>query len=579
MSHRGPVIAFLVGCLCAGSAFAGVFVRGASDPSPDAVVAGDGGTSAPGPSVASHRAIRWAQADVGAPSGARRSGGRWLAGAARVSLRPAPRAFGGARWQTSGCTDVDAGHLDQDHVLPDVDPGDPVGSVDDIRSWPASSPDCIYLGGYGIGPVRPAEKVGPGGVWVRAMALSNGQDTFVYAIADVVGWFARYDSTICDDCGVLDVRQRIAADTGLDVDEVVVASTHTHAGADTYGGWGGLPDWYRNQIRDATIAAVKRAISALAPAKLRTGEIHLRRFNNERRDTYYSTVDTGATWVQARSASGRVLATLAAYAAHPTIVEAQVLHADWPGAAARSFESRFGGVGLVFAGGLGNASISTVSDDGDPDVVVAEKTGRALAGVVAGSILRAGIRLRSNEMATAVQRISHPVTTNPGLVTLATVGLFDREFTPATEGSGVPGSYYWSKSGEASTSGDVSVAPQGSSVRGCSSTGPTVQTAAGAHRLGELIIAFAPGEIFSNISEVVKERADRSAVTMVLGQANDALGYIIQSFEFDTAGAGAAGEYGTQHGEYEEVFAIDRCFGDHVLQTILESTASLGAGG
>ena len=59
---------------------------------------------------------------------------------------------------------------------------------------------------------------------------------------------------------------------------------------------------------------------------------------------------------------------------------------------------------------------------------------------------------------------------------------------------------------------------------------------------------------------------------------NDALGYIIQSFEFDASG-NVVTEYGTRTGEYEEVFAVDRCIGDHVLQTILDATAALGAGG
>jgi hypothetical protein len=33
------------------------------------------------------------------------------------------------------------------------------------------------------------------------------------------------------------------------------------------------------------------------------------------------------------------------------------------------------------------------------------------------------------------------------------------------------------------------------------------------------------------------------------------------------------------HSEYEEVFSIDRCFGDHVLETALKSTSALNAGG
>jgi len=478
-----------------------------------------------------------------------------------------------------GCTSIEGGNVDGDHLLPPAD-----DAVDELRSWPASSPDCVYLGGFGIGPVRPAERVGPGGVWIRALAISNGRQTFVYGIADLVGWFARYDSTICSDCGIRDVRERVAREVGTSPANIVVASTHSHATADTYGGWGGIPDWYRNQIRDSTIAAAKQAVANLRPATVDAGEVHLRDRNSERRDTYYSNADTGATWLQARALPPRgcrgatcrpVIATLATYAAHPTIVSSNQLHADWPGATARRLEQRFGGVGLLFEGGLGNVSVSAAA--AKTDVVSAERTGRAIGDDVVRAIAERGTALRSNDMRTAVRDITHPVTTNPGLTTLATVGLFDREFLPATPGAGVPGVYHWSKAGELSSFGDDSAEPAGELARGCTSAGPTLITTVGAHRIGEMLVAFAPGEIFSNISEVIKERADRSVVTMVMGQANDALGYIIQSYEYDMQGNFVT-EYATGTGEYEEVFSVDRCIGDHVLEAMLESTAALGFG-
>ena len=513
--------------------------------------------------------------DVKAPSAGRTPAGTFLVGAARASLAPAPELYG-ATWQTEGCTTYGtegAPAPEHDHVVP---------SPDSMRGWPAASPDCIYLGGFGIGPVRPAQGVGAGGVWVRTIAISNGQSTFVYAIADTVGWFARYDASVCPtgDCGILDVREAIAGAIDEPVDNVVAGSTHTHAGGDTYGGWGGIPTWYRHQLRDAAIASAKQAVANLAPATIDVGETHLRTRNNERRDTYFSTVDTGATWLQARqlptttcegkgkrqtcTTTAPVIATWATFGAHPTIVDDAVLHADWPGAAARTFEAEYGGVGLLFEGGLGNASVSGVGGADDQDE--AERTGRAIAADIASDVAHNPVRLQSNDLATSVEVVVHPVATNPGIVALASVGLFDREFTPGTKGAGLPSAYTWSKSdGPGAT-------------RSCASAGPTVITTAGAHRIGELGVAFAPGEIFSNVAEVVKERADRNQVMMVLGQTNDALGYLIQSFEFDETG-NIVTEYGTKTGEYEEVFALDRCLGDHVVDRLLRSTDALGFGG
>lgn len=590
---------------------------------------------------------RVAAAKVSVPKGGRTPEGTFLVGAARASLSPAPTKFGGQTWQRSGCTSIEDGNLDQDHALPDIDPSDPNSSLDDIRSWPATGPDCIYLGGFGIGPHRYAKSVGSGGVWVRAMAISNGEKTLAYAVADTVGWFARYDPTICDDCGIRDVRERLASDLGTDIGDIVIGSTHTHAGADTYGGWGGIPKWYRNQIRDSAIAAVKQAVLNLQPATISAGEAQLRDRNNERRDLYYSTVDTAAPWLQAKTlpttqnncgtettlapaasaetnsvseaarsrrprrrsptpkpaptasptatatptptaspiatpactptpVPGEVVATMAAFAAHPTMVGEPLLHADWPGAAARRFESTYGGVGLMFEGGLGNASVSGIGPSGAPEQVQAENTGVAIANDIARSV--PGVQpLGSNDLRASVQDISHPVDTNLGIVTLASVGFFDREFLPTGPGADAPGVYHWSRSGELSTHEGSVPRPEPRIVRGCTSAGPSLRTTVGAHRIGSVLVAFTPGEIFSNIAEVIKERADNNSVAMVLGQSNDALGYIIQSFEFDTQ-ANAVTHYGTQTGEYEEVFAVDRCFGDHVLETVLESTGALGFG-
>jgi hypothetical protein len=577
------ITGFVAGLVGVSAALAGILVPPLPDdtlPTPPALPGLDEGQQ---PRSTSSR-VELGPTDVGdavesqvrAPNGKRIPDGTFLVGAARVSLEPAPTLFGGERWQTEGCTAYQEGQIDTDHAIP-VNPDDPVDTVDRIRSWPAASPDCIYLGGFGVGPVRPAERVGHGGVWIRALAVSNGAETFVYEIADLVGWFARYDATICTDCGIRDVRERLAEDLGIDVGEVVAASTHSHATADTYGGWGGIPNWYRNQIRDSAVAAAKQAVANMVPATLATGEVQLRTRNNERRDHYYSTVDTGATWIQARTATGQpgVIATMATYAAHPTIVDDNILHADWPGASARAFEGAYGGVGLLFEGGLGNASVSELS--GDTDAQKAEATGIAIAEDIGAGIESHAVPVGSNDMAAAVQDITHPVMTNPGLATMTTVGLFDREFLPGTKGAGLPGVYHWSKNGELSMDGDVPD-PAPEALRGCTSSGPTVVTTVGAHRIGDVLIGFTPGEIFSNVAEVIKERADRNSVAMVLGQSNDALGYIIQSFEFDSAG-NLVTEYGTQTGEYEEVFAIDRCLGDHVLETALESTRELGFGG
>jgi hypothetical protein len=488
------------------------------------------------------------------------AGGNFLVGADAVDLLPSPTLFGGEKWQTVGCTRLEDGELDRTHMLPG-----------DGHGHPFASKDCIYLGGFGIpAPVRPAAVYDDGGVWVRTLAISNGESTVVMQIIDAVGWFYKYAPAICDGCGIADMRAKIAADSGIPEANISIGATHSHAGPDGYGGWGGLPTWYWNQIRDSVIASAKAALLNLEPAEITVGEAVLRDFNNERRDHYYSTADYQATWLQAKNAGGEVLATLANYAGHPTFVGEATLHADWPGAASRRLEAIYGGVGLLFEGGLGNVSFRGKGGEGDDQE--AEFAGRAFADALAGDVGIGGTKLTTNDVAASVAEMQHPVT-NPVLAAGGLVSLFARDFLPGGGGT-LPVAYHWAKSG-APNPADPDPGQLGY-LRGCDSASPIgVSTVAGGFRVGNALILFAPGEIFSNITEVAKSKTPGSSMTFVFAQTNDSLGYIIQSFEFDIL-SNAVTEYGTQTAEYEEFFAIDRCFGDHVTQTLIDEARKLG---
>jgi hypothetical protein len=491
--------------------------------------------------------------------------GELLVGAAATSIAPDPD-----RWQTEGCSVYVSNFPEEvDHLAHSALAGEPGG-------WPRS-PDCVYLGGYGIGPARPATSVDPqAGVHVRTLAISNGADTLIWQVFDVVGWFARYRPELCDGCGILDLRRRIEAETGIPAAHVAIGNTHTHGGADGYGAWGGLPRWYREQVRDAVLRSAYDALRSLRPAVVEIGSTDARAFSNERRGTYYSAADYGAVWLQARTMADppEVIATLVNFAAHPTMLGAQpVMHGDWPATAAHALGARFGGVGLVFPGGLGNVSPRQplarghdVTGDGAYDQYdrVVEMGEDLAAFVATGIAARGGHRLASNEIRAENHTIEHPIT-NWGLQALGVVRLLDRELTPG-DAAGAGGAYRWSKRDG-----------QGA-VRSCATAAPlTVKADVTAHRVGELRMVTGPGEIFSTIANVVKSKTRADALTggqvMVFGQTQESLGYIVQSFEVDAAGGVTSG---TGAAEYEETFMPDRCFGDHVLDTQLGLLARLG---
>ncbi len=551
---RIAVAASLVGATLLGAAWAGIGLAPVDLPAP-----GPGeraATPAPGQGGGPGSGTPARSRPPELVAGERLPDGYFLVGADVTSLAPEPPE--GASWKTEGCPQIDQG---------------PAGFVEHLHTplfeqgrvgWPVD-PACIYLGGYGIGPARAATGVDDhAGVNVRSIAISNGVDTVVWQTVDMVGLFSHYRPELCDACGIAGMRAAIAEAAGIPVANVAVGSTHTHGGADGYGAWGGLPRWYREQIRDRVVASGLAAIAGRELATIEIGAVDARTFNNERRDLYHSTPDYGAVWMQARAVSrhprsaGRVIATLVNYAAHPTVLGAgnTLLHGDWPATASKALGDVMGGVGVVFVGGLGN-----VSPSGGGVVAM----GDAFARFLAQDIERGGSRLASNDVTAVSAEITHPVT-NAVLAGLGVAGLLDRDFSPGPA-AGLAGAYEWRK--------------HPSSPRGCVTASPlTVKTEVSGFRVGELTVLTTPGEIFSSISLVLKSKArhaaDRGGQTMVFAQVQDSLGYVIPSYEVDVLGGLLEYVPEVELAEYEETFMVDRCLGDHVLDTALQVRERLG---
>jgi hypothetical protein len=501
--------------------------------------------------------------------------GQFMVGTAVTSLAPTSPS-----WQTVGCSQFPPGQ----------EPGETAALVRRALfdghlppGWP-KSPNCIYLGGFGIAPARAATGVDTyAGYNVRSIAISNGRKTVVWQIIDAVGYFNTYRTDLCPDCGILDMRRHIAGSVGLPEDDVAIGATHTHGGFDGYGAWGGIPDWYRTEVRDDVIASAYAALRDMRPASLEIGDVNARQFSSQRRDTYYSANDFGAVWLQARrlagagQPAGQVIATLVNYAAHPTMTgEQPVMHGDWPATADKAMGERFGGTGLLFEGGLGNVSPSAPNQathdlTGDKTVDRYDQVaqmGNDFADYIGKSIAKGGHVLADNTMIAKTVTIAHPGT-NSYEVGGAIAGLLDRQFLPGTEGADGPGTY-------------TSKTPGAIPARACTAAGPVqVKTQVSGFRIGDLTVVTAPGEIFGTASIVAKSQLRRKAgeggETMVFGQTEDSLGYIIPSVEVDPAGGLTSNiDAGGAVGEYEEEFMLDRCFGDHVLETMLDVGHQLG---
>ena len=537
---RTAVAGATIGVTLAGAALAGVVAAPGQEPAAGVIDPIDdvlGGAPGAAPDAPAGETFAATGAEVGA-TGLR-------VGAAKHSIAPRPEDFDGT-WVTdpAACRTLDPGFLERLGTAPE----DAAHLADTGSPWP-ENPDCIYMGGFGLGPMNPVSSFDDElGLWVRSMAIGDGQDTTVLTVIDGEGWLWDYAEK-CDDCGAEQLGRDLGVELGIDPAGIVFAATHSHASPDFIGGWGFVPDWYMTQVTETIRQSVRDAVAAMEPAVLEFGEAQARPFNRERRDTYRSAEEQQVGWIRAYVPGApskspkkpadppRVIATLGAYAAHPTTkgTNGGIAHPDWPGQFERAIEARFGGIGLHFMTGLGNMSAA-----GD--------TGAGIAALIPG--VGAGEVVTTPDVSATQARWQQPVTNVP-LSALGLPGFFDRRFDP------VPASV---------SVGETDTAP-------CTSASPvSVELAASAIRLGDrLAITTGPGELFSNLTNSIKEKSP-AAVTLPLAQANDALGYMPQSFELDPVGQQGLGFAfsGYVFVNYEDSYAVDRCVGDMVLETTLD---------
>lgn len=574
---------FIVGVLSVGMAWAGVGLtpvstekaaKGVAESTTDLQVEGD-------------------DAAATAVSNLDLSSGQILAGAAKISLHPRPEdyqaEFPGARWEQdqTKCEITGQGGAQAG-----------IANAGDTRvKWP-ENPDCIYMGGYGIGPMNAISTIDPEyGLWVRSVAMQDAQgDAVVVTLIDTVYWQGLYDS-MCpgDPCGFLDLAQQLADETGLKPESFIFTSSHAHTAPDFIGGWGGVPDWYMQQATDSLKASVKGALASMEPAVLEAGEEIVRARNAERRDYYRSAEEDGLSWFrlidaddQPRpevcttptptpaptegnngngggngfgnqgketpapapeptcepAAPGRAIATVGAYAAHPVTEDEGDGEgdADFSGVFAQRVEEAYGGVGMFLQTGLGNMS---------PRGNKVEMGGGLAAAIPA---IGGGSQVTEPDVRVGRKFWDQPATNVP-LSTLGAAGFFDRTFNRQPAAINV---------GKASTPNQK-----------CSSASPlSVRTSVSAAKVGSLWITAGPGELFSSTTNTFKER-NPNGVTLPLAVANDALGYIIPEYETDYLGRQGTGFVGGPVAEYEDAYSIDHCIGDATTEYTIELLGQL----
>lgn len=172
----------------------------------------------------------------------------------------------------------------------------------------------------GFGNTTPAFDVHDD-VWARAVVVSNGDVSIALVSVDAVGLFR-------DE--VQRIRERVARRAQGVPDYVLVSATHTHESVDTMGQWGpvraviperGVDDaWLRDVLIEGAAQAVGEAMQSARPARVFSSQVRLgaktRQVIKDTRDPFIS--DDTVTALRFEEASGGVvIGTLVAWGNHP----------------------------------------------------------------------------------------------------------------------------------------------------------------------------------------------------------------------------------------------------------------------
>ncbi|MCP4642648.1 MAG: alkaline ceramidase [bacterium] len=190
-------------------------------------------------------------------------------------------------------------------------------------------------------------------LFAKAIAFDDGETTVVLCVVDSLG--IQYDTVQA----IRDAAAAKASFPRLTPERVVVVSTHTHCSPDVIGIYGpeqtttGRDAAYMQKLVDTCAAQVAKAVENLQPGTLVQAEAKGGDWRVN--DSEPGVVDEAATILQCRDALGTPIATLTAFACHPTVLDGDTTLAssDWVGTFYKDMAAAVPGEHLYLQGGVG----------------------------------------------------------------------------------------------------------------------------------------------------------------------------------------------------------------------------------
>ena len=205
----------------------------------------------------------------------------------------------------------------------------------------------VYLAGFSQN--RRAQSVNDD-LYVRALALRDGENLLVLAALDLIGFFQSDAAAVIKQVKIIYPHA-----------QVILASTHTHHGPDTIGLWGSAP-WkrgvdphYLKALRDTLCATLLSACSQAETAApdQKAAAIHVPGVAKNARDPHI--IDDELTCLQFLGVDNEPLATLVNFPCHPEVLGRHnpVITSDYPAALRSRVEEVTRAPCLFFPGSLG----------------------------------------------------------------------------------------------------------------------------------------------------------------------------------------------------------------------------------
>jgi len=424
----------------------------------------------------------------------------------------------------------------------------------------------VWLAGYG--PGRKATGVHDP-LMARAVVVSDSWKKVALICTDLVG--LQRDT-------ILSIRERLKG-----FDYVMVSSTHNHEGPDVIGLWGrtfvhrGVDDEYLATVVDRIVDAVERADRSAVPVEAHFGTAEDETLLRDSREPYVIDGVLRAIRFNRRD-DGRVAGLLVQWNCHPESLGSKntLISADFPGATVAALKERYDAPVVYLSGAVGGLMApprGRIKDDEGRELKVGDfeythRYGEAVADLAAKA-LDAAEPIELAPLSAESLAIAVPIE-NPYYRLAWATGVVRRKVHAWT------GDYLKAKPIEAADALDRPTA---------------VATEVAVLRLGQLHVACIPGElypelVYGHVVDPAEEGADfpdapaEPSVAeilpgkkwMLIGLANDEIGYIIPKRQWDNTAPFA---YGRKSGQYGEINSCGPSVAPIVMQALKQCAARM----